>query len=52
MLCTLLAVRFYTLVERKVLGLSHLRLGPDVVSMGGLLQPFSDGLKLFSKELT
>ena len=44
------AVSFYTLFERKILGLAHNRIGPRVVRLWGLLQPISDGLKLFSKE--
>ena len=41
---------FITLLERKILGYSQLRLGPNKVSWGGILQPFNDAIKLFSKE--
>lgn len=44
-----LAVAFFTLFERRILGFSHFRFGPNKVSYWGLLQPFSDALRLFSK---
>jgi len=46
----LIAVAYFTLVERKVLGAMHRRKGPNVIGYLGLLQPLSDGFKLFVKE--
>jgi len=46
----LIAVAYFTLAERKILGAIQRRRGPNVVGVFGLLQPLSDGLKLFAKE--
>ena len=50
MLIILLTVAFFTLFERKFMGLVHLRVGPTKVSFLGLLQPLIDALKLLSKK--
>jgi NADH:ubiquinone oxidoreductase subunit H len=47
----LISVAYLTLAERKIIGYSQARKGPNVVGIYGLLQPLADGLKLFSKEM-
>ena len=47
----LISVAFLTLLERKVLASMQLRVGPSVAGYIGILQPFSDAIKLFSKEI-
>lgn len=47
----LITVAFFTLLERKLIAAIQRREGPNIVGYWGLLQPFSDGLKLLIKEI-
>lgn len=46
----LLAIAFFTLVERHIIASVQRRQGPNVTGMFGLLQPVMDGVKLIFKE--
>nr|YP_004940456.1 NADH dehydrogenase subunit 1 [Clava multicornis]AER54465.1 NADH dehydrogenase subunit 1 [Clava multicornis] len=47
----LISVAYLTLAERKVIGYTQARKGPNIVGFYGLLQPLADGVKLFAKEM-
>jgi len=46
----LISVAYFTLAERKILGVIQRRRGPNVIGVYGLLQPLADGFKLLVKE--
>ena len=46
----LISVAYFTIAERKIMGIIQRRKGPNVIGWLGILQPFADGLKLFAKE--
>ena len=47
----MVAILYYTYAERKVLAYMHVRIGPNRVGPGGLLQPIADAGKLLFKEI-
>nr|YP_007627069.1 NADH dehydrogenase subunit 1 [Tanaocerus koebelei]AGC22385.1 NADH dehydrogenase subunit 1 [Tanaocerus koebelei] len=49
-ICVLISVAFLTLLERSVLGYIQIRKGPNKVGFVGIPQPFSDAIKLITKE--
>nr|QBK82153.1 NADH dehydrogenase subunit 1 [Nassarius acuticostus] len=50
-ICILLAVAFFTLLERKGLSYIQIRKGPNKTGFMGLPQPLADAAKLLTKEI-
>nr|QHF17968.1 NADH dehydrogenase subunit 1 [Littoraria sinensis] len=50
-ICVLLAVAFFTLLERKGLSYIQIRKGPNKVGIAGIPQPLADAAKLLTKEI-
>lgn len=51
LLGALIAIAFYVVLERKLIGAIQRRRGPNVVGFWGVAQSLADGLKLLSKEV-
>nr|WNO18600.1 NADH dehydrogenase subunit 1 [Paralepetopsis sp.] len=52
LICVLISVAFFTLLERKTLSYLQWRKGPNKVSTAGLPQPIADAVKLFIKQMS
>lgn len=50
-ICVLINIAFISLFQRKIFGVMQIRKGPNKLRILGLTQPFSDAIKLFTKEL-
>jgi len=50
MIFVMVGVAFLTLLERRVLGYVHICRGPNKVGFVGILQPFRDAIRLFTRE--
>lgn len=46
----MLRIAFFTLLERKVIGYTQFRKGPNKTLVIGIIQPIADAIKLISKE--
>nr|QPB46189.1 NADH dehydrogenase subunit 1 [Bemisia tabaci] len=51
MIMVMISVAFYTLLERKMIGYSQSRKGPNKTLIMGIAQPFADAMKLINKEM-
>eukprot|EP00456_Euglypha_rotunda_P006098 TRINITY_DN1103_c0_g1_i19.p2 TRINITY_DN1103_c0_g1~~TRINITY_DN1103_c0_g1_i19.p2 ORF type:complete len:118 (+),score=5.09 TRINITY_DN1103_c0_g1_i19:686-1039(+) len=50
LLCLIIVIAFFTVLERKLLASIQRRSGPNMSSLWGLLQAFADAIKLLLKE--
>nr|ALC75994.1 NADH dehydrogenase subunit 1 [Bemisia afer] len=51
LIMVMLSIAFFTLMERKVIGYSQSRKGPNKILITGIVQPMADAIKLLSKEV-
>nr|YP_009027754.1 NADH dehydrogenase subunit 1 [Bemisia afer]AHC02247.1 NADH dehydrogenase subunit 1 [Bemisia afer] len=51
LIMVMLSIAFFTLLERKIIGYSQSRKGPNKVLILGIIQPIADAIKLLTKEV-